>query len=166
MLQEVAADPSVRVAWTEPSLDLPGPDRDQADLFELSYDLTDPIEILMRRQGLTESEAIEAYRGIQRRKAIAAALQADPLADVGELAALPGSEADAEPELPDDDAPIDAPTSDMGLEAGRMPDPQSDPEAIVPTVSATVAVTPDMPIPAAPLLLPATPGFGSWGTES
>ena len=165
-LNQVATDPSVRVAWPEPSIDLPGPDRDQADLFELSYDLTDPIELLMRRQGLTEPEAIEAYRGVQRRKAIATALQADPLADVGEFAAVAGTTADAEPETPDSDAPDDAPTADMGIEGGRMPDPQSDPEAIVPTVSATVAVTPDMPIPAAPLLLPATPGFGSWGTES
>lgn len=33
-------------------------------------------------------------------------------------------------------------------------------------LNVTVAVTPQMPIPAAPLLLPATPGYGSWGTES
>ena len=36
---------------------------------------------------------------------------------------------------------------------------------VQPNVSVTVAVTPQQPIPAAPLILPATPGYGSWGTE-
>ncbi len=157
-LLKVASDPSVRIAWPEPSIDLPGPDRDQADQFELNHDLTDPIELLMRRQGLNECEAIEAYRQVQRRKMIATALQADPNA---RLPKKPVSADDFTIE-PDDFPHL----SDMGIEAGAMPVKPIDAVPPNPTVSVTVAVTPDMPIPAAPLILPATPGFGSWGTES
>ena len=112
-LNVVADDPSLRVAWPEVSIDLPGPDRDTADTFELTYDLTDPIELLMRRQGLTEEEAIEQYRSIQRRKSIAAALQADP------LAVLPEPEDDQTTELPDDGdkGEMDGQNADMGIAA-------------------------------------------------
>jgi hypothetical protein len=169
LLGAVAADPSLRIAWPEPSIDLPGPDRDNADTFELVNDLTDPIELLMRRQGLSEPEAIEQYRAIQRRKQIAAALQADPMAEL-EL------ETPADGQV-DDDESKDRPdgqgenaeaalTPDMGIgENGPSPEtaPASDAQ---PNVSVTVAVDPQFPIPAAPLILPATPGYGSWGTES
>ena len=79
VLRAFADDPSLRVAWPEVSIDLPGQDRDNADRFELQYSLTDPIELLMRRQGLTEEEAIEQFRAIQRRTGRSQAmLAADP----------------------------------------------------------------------------------------
>jgi hypothetical protein len=161
-LTAVADDPSLRVAWPEVSIDLPGPDRDQAETFELSYDLTDPIELLMRRQGLTEEEAIEAYRGIQRRKQMAAALQADP------EAVVPPASDDQTTELDDDGDKLGVDggeNADMGV-AGPSSNNQAPPVTGQPNVSVTVAVDPQMPIPAAPLILPATPGYGSWGTES
>jgi hypothetical protein len=34
-LAKVAIDPSLRLSWAEPQIDLPGADRDAADLFEL-----------------------------------------------------------------------------------------------------------------------------------
>jgi hypothetical protein len=160
-LLKVAADPSLRVAWPEVAIDLPGPDRDNADTFELTYDLTDPIELLMHRRGLSEPEAIDAYRSIQRRKGYAAALQADPDAAI----ALPGPDDDDAPagEADDGDEKV---TPDMGVPGGG-PSPLVAPETGVnPSVSVTVAVTPSEPLPAAPLILPATPGWGSWGTES
>jgi hypothetical protein len=163
-LSAVADDPSLRVAWSEVSIDLPGPDRDNADTFELSYGLTDPIELLMRRQGLTEEEAIEQYRAIQRRKAIAAVLQADP------NAAVPSAPDDQTSQLDDSDdrGEMEGANADMGISGpSGSPSGQSPPPAQQqPNVSVTVAVDPQMPIPAAPLILPATPGYGSWGTES
>jgi hypothetical protein len=164
VLRAFADDPSLRVAWPEVSIDLPGPDRDNADTFELSYDLTDPIELLMRRQGLTEEEAIEQYRAIQRRKGIAVALAADPAAILEE------PEDDQDVELPDfgDKGHEEGANADMGVQGGYQgPSPLTGGDPTVsPNVSVTVAVTPQMPIPAAPLILPATPGYGSWGTES
>jgi hypothetical protein len=160
-LTAVADDPSLRLAWPEVAIDLPGPDRDNADTFELSYDLTDPIELLMRRQGLTEPEAIEQYRAIQRRKQIAAMLQADPAAEVTE----PESD---QTELSDftDKGEMDGANADMGIGAEGSGVVEQAAAADMPGVSVTVAVTPQMPIPAAPLILPATPGYGNWGTES
>jgi hypothetical protein len=157
-LLAVAADPSLRLAWPEPAIDLPGPDRDTADTFELANALTDPIELLMRRQGMTEPEAIEQYRAIQRRKAIAAALAVDPAAPVEE----PEPE-EGEPELPEGDrSPFGGSAADMGIVGVEVPAP----DTTAPSISVTTVVTPNEPIPAAPLILPATPGYGSWGTES
>ena len=164
LLTGFADDPSLRIAWPEPSIDLPGDERDKADTFELEYDLTDPIELLMRRQGLTEGEAIEQFRSIQRRKSIAAALRADPDAAIEE--APPDQTVD----LPGDGdkGEMDGANADLGVQ-GRFQGPSplagADP-TVTPNVSVTVAVTPQMPIPAAPLIMPATPGYGSWGTES
>jgi len=165
VLQAFAADPSLRVAWPEVSIDLPGPYRDNADTFELSYGLTDPIELLMRRQGLTEEEAIGQYRAIQRRKSIAATLAADPNA---EIEAAPDDQC---LELPDtaDKGEMDGANADMGVQGGfQGPSPLTGGEVnqVQPNLSVTVAVNPQQPIPAAPLILPATPGYGSWGTES
>ena len=161
-LTAFADDPSLRVAWPEPSIDLPGPDRDTADQFELQTGLTDPIELIMRRQGMTEEEAIEQYRAIQRRLQIAAALSADPTFVVEE----PESD---QTELPDfgDKGEMQGANADMGLtavEGSGVVAQQATADS--PSVSVTVAVTPQMPIPAAPLILPATPGYGSWGTEA
>lgn len=164
VLQAFAADPSLRVAWPEVSIDLPGPDRDNADTFELGVDLTDPIELLMRRQGLTEDEAIEQFRAIQRRKMIAQMLKVDP------NAVIEAPVDDQTVELPDagDKGEMDGANADMGVQGGfNGPSPLTggDP-SVTPSMSVTVAVTPQQPIPAAPLILPATPGYGSWGTES
>jgi hypothetical protein len=159
-LDAVARDPSLRIAWPEPSIDLPGPDRDNADTFELVNDLTDPIELLMRRQGLTEPEATEQYRAIQRRKQIAAALAADPSAELPVV----GSQLSVDDEDSGDSELTTTP--DMGI-GENVPSPETAPASDAqPNVSVTVAVDPQFPIPAAPLILPATPGYGSWGTES
>jgi hypothetical protein len=163
-LSATALDPSLRVAWPEVSIDLPGPDRDNADTFELQYDLTDPIELLMRRQGLTEEEAIEAYRQVQRRRRIAGALQEDPDAVVPP--APDDQAAEPEPEGDVDDLG-GGENADMGIAGPSGGNNQAPPvNQQQPNVSVTVAVDPKMPIPAAPLILPATPGYGSWGTES
>jgi hypothetical protein len=165
LLTAVARDPSLRCAWPEVSIDLPGQQRDQADTFELTFDLTDPIELLMRRQGLTEPEAIEAYRAIQRRKLIAAALQVDPTAAVPEPQADSAGEVIDSPDGQGDNAE-EAIVPDMGVgEQGPTPQTQAS-NTVQPNVSVTVAVDPKFPIPAAPLILPSTPGYGSWGTES
>lgn len=159
-LARFASDPQLRVSWPEVSIDLPGPARDQADQFELEQGLTDPIEVLMRRKGLTEAEAIDQYRAIARRRRIAEQLLADPEAEV----AIDQPDTDEVIEKTEG-AREDGTTPDMGV-GGTEPSPSTAPEqAVNPSVSVTVAVSPSEPIPAAPLILPATPGFGSWGTE-
>jgi hypothetical protein len=131
-------------------------------------DLTDPIELLMRRQGLTEPEAIEQYRAIQRRKQIAAALVADPAADVATMLIAGDDQAEGEGEGIEraDGQGVNAETTpDMGVREAGPTSATAPPAGAQPNVSVAVAVDPRFPIPAAPLILPATPGYGSWGTE-
>lgn len=159
----VSEDPQLRVAWPEPSIDMPGADRDAADNFELTYELTDPIELLMRRQGLTEDEAIEHFRQIQWRKQVAVLLQDDPTAEIAPIAEEETG-ALAFPDNVMDGAGAPGAVGDMGIPADTDRTAEKPLDQVAPNVSVTVAVAPNEPIPAAPLLLPNTP-VGTWGTE-
>ena len=160
-LLALAEDMNLRVAWPEPSLDLPGPDRDNADLFEITYELTDTIELLMKRRGLTEQEAIAECRKIARRKAIAAAIASDPEADVAPLLpAEPASDVQA-----GEGVDGEVVTPDMGVPGGVKPSDRAAPaESITPSITATVVVPPSEPIPLDPQYL--APVSTSWDRES
>jgi hypothetical protein len=56
------------VVWPEPKIPLPTPDRDMADSWELDQGLTDPIEVLARRRGITLSQAEELAEQIAARR--------------------------------------------------------------------------------------------------
>ena len=119
----------------------------------------------MRRQGLPKTRRSSSTGRSSDGRAIAAMLAADP------LAVVPEPPDDQTVELPGegDELGIDGgKNADMGVQGGYQgPSPLAGGNNVVePNVSVTVAVTPQQPIPAAPLILPATPGYGSWGTES
>jgi hypothetical protein len=155
-LLRIASDTSLRVSWPEPSIDLPGQQRDLADQWELEHELTDAIEILMRRQGLTEPEAIEQYRAVQRRKVIAAGIVAD-VQDHEDRNAEKTYEIELVGQSADGDA-IDQPRpSDMGIngETSRSRLPVRD-QALNSDVSITVAIPPNEPIPACHMILSAS----------
>jgi hypothetical protein len=161
-LAAVAADPGLRVVWPEPYLDIPSRDRDDSDGWELANELTDPIELLMKRQGLTEPEAIDSFRNVQRRKSVAARIIAEEsaAAETPEVADGTGDGLD----LPDPGEPT---PSDMGVVGGSAPSAQAQPaRGITPNVTIATPIDPNAEIPAAPLLVPSTPGYGGWGTES
>jgi hypothetical protein len=165
-LLAAAYDPSLRVAWPEPSIDLPGHDRDLADGWELNAGITDPIEILMRRQGLTEEEGIAQYTSVQRRRALAVKISADVVANPVD----PAIDPDPTPDLtmyddPDrtDDGSV---APDMGIESSGEPSPYAQPEdSVNPSITATVVVTPRTPIASADVLgaVIAGSGMGSEG---
>jgi hypothetical protein len=142
-LRRLAEDMKLRVAWPEPSIDLPGPERDAADLFELSYELTDAIELLMHRRGMTENEAIEEFRRIQRRRAIAAAIQADPEADVTALVTRDETPEIAEPIAGQDPSVV---TPDMGVPRGNGQAGGPTVE-VIPQVTVIAPIRSDEPIP-------------------
>jgi hypothetical protein len=155
-LRATAADPGLRVVWPEVYSDLPSRDRDDSDTWELLNDLTDPIELLMRRQGLTEPEAADAFANVQRRKAVAMRIVAASQAE---------TDAPAAPAPPP--AGTAADPGDMGVAGPMAPSSRVAPDGqVLPSVTVSAAVDPQEPIPAGPVLLPATPGFGAWGTES
>jgi hypothetical protein len=156
-LLKVAADPSLRIAWPEPSIDLPGQDRDQNDEWELDHLLTDEIELLMRRRGLNESEAVEEFRKIQARKSLAIQIASEARATT--KSDVPAAE-------PSDGSFSGQSAMDMGV-SGRVSSPLIAPEqAVAPVVSATVAIEPNETLPSVLLLLPSTSGSDSLGTES
>lgn len=165
-LAKAAADPSLRLSWGEPQIDLPGQDRDNADLFELENGLADQIDVIRRRRGFNEPEAIEEYRAICRRRHLAAKIDAEEAALV---AAAKDVEAALTPEerVPDlyvvegDDL---GPAPDMGVPGGP-PSPSTRPQQdVVPSTRLTVAVGPDEPIPSQALIVPGPAYMG--GTES
>ena len=164
-LAMMADDPSLRVAWPEVQIDLPGDARDAADQWELDTGITDPIEILMRRQGLDEAEAVVAYQKTSARRKMAEALAEDPTLPVEDVIATfteyageePGEEGD-ELMLDGGDDP-DAIPGDMGI-ADEAEDSPGSGGANSVGIDVTYAngYRPDTPIPADPTL-----GLG--GTE-
>jgi len=86
---QAAIDSKLMVVWPEPKIPLPTPDRDQADAWELDQGLTDPIEVLARRRGITLFQAEELAEQIaERRKAWNAIMsdKPDPAHDAEEKA--------------------------------------------------------------------------------
>ncbi len=59
-----AADLDLLLAWPEPSIPIPGPDRDAADQAEIALGLSSVVMIAMRRYGLTREQAIEHLRQV------------------------------------------------------------------------------------------------------
>jgi hypothetical protein len=68
-LLDAARAPRLITVWPEPRIPLPAPERNQADSWELQNGLTDPIEVLARRRGVTIDQAEELARAIAARKA-------------------------------------------------------------------------------------------------
>jgi hypothetical protein len=164
-LRSVAADPGLRVVWPETYSDMPSRDRDDSDTWELTNDLTDPIELLMRRQGLTEPEAVDAFRNIQRRKVIAVGIVAEAQAALDDQAGAddPTDPAESLPPPSGDDRD----PGDMGIKGPMGPSAKVQPAAAInPTVSVATPIDPQADIPAGALILAATPGYGGFGTEA
>lgn len=67
-LQAALQDFDFSLRWGEAYSELPGPERDREDLFNLQLGLTDPVEILQRRQGFTQDEAMQHLRNLAARK--------------------------------------------------------------------------------------------------
>ncbi len=68
-LLAAAADPArLVVTWPEPQIPMPTAERDQSDQWELDAGLTDPIEVLARRRGITLNQAEELAEKIAERR--------------------------------------------------------------------------------------------------
>lgn len=151
-LERAAADPSLRVSWPQPSIDLPGQAMDLADQWELDNGITDPIEVIMRRQGLDEREAVEQYRRVQLRRqqaVVIASLAAqavdattgDVIGALAEAATPPPVETEA------DGTPVE-PVGEMGVPGGLDgPSSQAQPSTVIsPSVTVTAGSLPNDPI--------------------
>lgn len=55
---------NLSLSWPEPTIPIPGPDRDQADQWEYSIGLVSRLELLERRRGLSRDQAIAELKRI------------------------------------------------------------------------------------------------------
>jgi hypothetical protein len=144
----------------------PGADRDAADLFELEQGLTDQIDVIRRRRGFNEAEAIEEYRGICRRRHLAAKIDAEEAALV---AAAPTSRPRSRPTRSSPTrswrrATTSGPPPTWACPAARRRTRRSPTSPSPPSVRMVVASSPNEPIPSQALIVPGPAYMG--GTES
>lgn len=76
-VEDSLADLKYTVTWGEPEIPIPGPDRDQADEFELQNGLTSEVQIYMRRHGATREEALQAMARFAQDRAELLKIQRD-----------------------------------------------------------------------------------------
>ena len=55
---------SILLAWPEPRLEIPGPDRDQTDEWEMQCGIKSRVIVCMERYGLNEDQAIERIKTV------------------------------------------------------------------------------------------------------
>ena len=65
-LTAAAADGQLVLSWPEPTIPIPGLDRDAADRAELELGLASRVQLLMRRRGLTRAQAVAELHQIAR----------------------------------------------------------------------------------------------------
>ena len=55
---------SILLAWPEPRLEIPGPDRDQTDEWEMQCGIKSRVIVCMERYGLNEDQALERIKTV------------------------------------------------------------------------------------------------------
>lgn len=77
-LAATAADPGLSLRWPQLFVQLPGPERDRSDEWELSMGLTSKIQLLMARLDLTRDQAVDRLRQIDADNAELLAIGVEP----------------------------------------------------------------------------------------
>jgi len=62
----LAAELKVILAWAEPRIPIPGPERDQSDEWELQVGIKSRIQVCMERYGLNHDQAVEHIKQVAR----------------------------------------------------------------------------------------------------
>ncbi len=97
-LTKAAADCQLLLAWPEPTIPIPGPERDQSDQNEIELGISSTVMVAMRRFGLTRDQAIEHIRQVAKDNAEVATIFPD---------GLPGSSQDQNQDPEPKDGPDD-----------------------------------------------------------
>ena len=61
-LVEQAKQLELLLAWAEPRIPIPGPDRDQSDEWEMQVGIKSRVTVCMERYGLSRDQALETHR--------------------------------------------------------------------------------------------------------
>lgn len=110
-----ARKPKLLLAWPEPSIPIPGPDRDANDQAEIQLGITSPVMIAMRRYGLTRDQALEHIKRVSEDNAAMAKLFPSGTPGQGQGEARPTD--DKPTEDPEDDPVEDDELDDDGDDA-------------------------------------------------
>jgi hypothetical protein len=111
-LVAAAADLELVLGWAEPTIPVPGPDRDDADKSALEMGLTSRVMVIMDRFGLTREQALERIKQI-----------ADDNRDADAIDPPPPQPADPNTPPTDPDSTEGPPATSPG---SGPPDPESD----------------------------------------
>lgn len=69
---------TVTLAWPEPRIPVPGPDRDEADAWEINLGIASRLQVIQRRYGLDHDQAVEHLRRVAEDEDEARAILPEP----------------------------------------------------------------------------------------
>lgn len=115
-LRTAAVDPGLQLAWPEIQINMPGPDKDAADDYEVGRGYKSKVQVVMERRGMTREQALAELKQIAEDNAELSAMGIDP--GIPQPGIAPGDE-------PDGDEPAD----DENDDAGPDDDPAGDDES-------------------------------------
>jgi hypothetical protein len=107
----------VLLAWAEPRIPIPGPDRDKSDEWEMQVGLKSRINVCMERYGLNHDQAVQRLQEVAEDEAIAKSLLPQELTPPGSET-MPSEEQDQR-----DEEKADADVTRGAEAAGQEPDP-------------------------------------------
>jgi hypothetical protein len=105
LVEMALEDDGLSLEWAPLYVQLPGPERDRADTFDLSMGWTSKIRLMMERDSLTREQAIRRLAQVQQDNADLAALGVDP----------------ASPQAPTDSTGADGGTDDGQQDPDQLP---------------------------------------------
>jgi hypothetical protein len=73
-LADAAKSLNLLLAWAEPAIPVPGPDRDQSDEWEVSMGIKSRVAVCMDRYGLSEDQAVEHIKHVAEQEAMITAI--------------------------------------------------------------------------------------------
>ena len=112
-----ASDLEVLLAWAEPRIPIPGPDRDQSDEWEMQVGIKSRINVCMERYGLNHDQAVQRLEEVAKDEEIAKQVLPQELTPVASET-MPSEEQDARQE-----ERADADVTRGAEQAGEEPDP-------------------------------------------
>ena len=113
-LLEQAKQLQLLLAWAEPRIPIPGPDRDQSDEWEMQLGIKSRISVCMDRYGLNRDQAVEHIKQVAEDEAEAAEVgpeKANPVAPPKEEAPEEDDVSGAAPEEDEPDEDVTGPQS-------------------------------------------------------
>ena len=116
-LVSAGEDVEVLLAWAEPRIPIPGPDRDQSDEWEMQVGIKSRIIVCMERYGLNHDQAVQRLKEVAEDEQVAKEILPQELTPPASET-MPSEEQDSR-----DEEKADADATRGAAAAGEEPDP-------------------------------------------